>query len=198
MSGLQQVNLFVDGLVPKREVLDYQQMLLIWCGFTVLLILWSGVDAWQNGSMQERYATKQQQLIQLKQSVDEMQSKLAGGKAALVQEVQALQEQRRAQSALALALAANQQQQGLSRALIGLSKSSIEGLWLSQITVLPNGLHLQGAATDAVILPRYIQRLSQQERFQGHSFAAVRLKLDEESQQLNFELRGPANSGAGS
>lgn len=197
MAQFQQVNLLADGIIPKKELLHEHQVLIGWSGFVLVLIALSIMDGWQAGTAEDLLTQEQHKLEQMSQAVEQMEVTLAGGKASLQREIAELEERRRAQSALALALAAEQRQQGLSRALMGLADSALEGLWLLEIHVMPHGLHLKGNATDAVLLPRYIQALSDQDRFAGHSFNTVTMLLDDNEQTLAFELRAPENSGVG-
>ncbi|MEM7096765.1 MAG: PilN domain-containing protein [Pseudomonadota bacterium] len=195
MSDFQQVNLMSAELVPQRELLSEQQVLIGWCGFVVLLLLISGFDGWRGSALQDQIAETQQQISQLDQAVEQLETSLAGGKARLRADILNLEEQRRAQSALASALVTEQEQKGLSRALVSLAESKVQGLWLSEISVHRNGLNLRGRATDAVLLPEFIQELSARARFAGYSFQAVNMELDEERGGLSFELRAPEGSG---
>ncbi len=191
MSGLQQVNLLTQDVLPRRELLDSQQLLFGWSGFVVLLIMLSALDLWHSSRLEDQLAREREEVEQLQRAVSQMEQDLAGGQARLQDEIGDLTERRRTQRALALTLAAEQQQQALSRALTGLAQSTLDGLWLSEIHIMPHGLHLKGQATDAVLLPRYIQALSQQDRFSGHSFDAITMLLDEDLDTLAFELRAP-------
>ena len=197
MSDFQEVNLMSAALVAQKEMLSEQQVLIGWSGFVVLLLLLSFVDGWRGSQLNDQVSQTQQQISQLDQAVDQLETTLAGGKARLRNDILALQEQRRAQSALARALVSEQEQKGLSRALIGLAQSNVDGLWLSEISVSRSGLSLRGKATDAVLLPEFIQELSDQERFVGYTFQAVNMELDEAQGGLSFELRAPEASGGG-
>ena len=68
--------------------------------------------------------------------------------------------------------------QSFTSLLVGLSKATIEGVWLSEIVIdnEKNQLHLQGVLLKTELLPEYLQSLRKQPQFQGVDFSLLDLR----------------------
>ena len=81
---------------------------------------------------------------------------------------------------------------GFTSHLEGLARQHIDGVWFTSIELLNGGsqLSIAGQTTSPELVPRFIQRLSEEEIFNGHQFSIFKLYVPEdEDQLLNFELR---------
>lgn len=81
---------------------------------------------------------------------------------------------------------------GFSEHLQGLARQHIEGMWLNEIELDEGGqqLALVGQTRSPELVPRYIQRLSDEAAFEGHQFRIFRIhNTDSQGGLLSFELR---------
>ena len=73
----------------------------------------------------------------------------------------------------------------------GLGRQYVEGLWLDHVFIQSRGQHieLKGAMRKASLLPRYLQRLSNESVFQGLRFQLIKIEDEPDiEQQLRFEV----------
>lgn len=73
----------------------------------------------------------------------------------------------------------------------GLGRQHVNGLWLDHVFIQLRGQHIQlkGAMRKASLLPRYLQRLSNESLFQGLRFQLVKIEDEPDiEQQLRFEI----------
>ena len=77
--------------------------------------------------------------------------------------------------------------QGFSSLLTDLAEYHKDGVWLKRIRVSEQQMQLSGGASDAAIVPQWINSLKQADYFAGRKFAAATMYRDE-SDALQFEL----------
>ena len=73
----------------------------------------------------------------------------------------------------------------------GLGRQHVDGLWLEHVFIGLRGQHieLKGAMREASLLPRYLQRLSNESVFQGLRFQLMKIEDEPDiEQQLRFEI----------
>ena len=78
--------------------------------------------------------------------------------------------------------------EGFSDYLRGFARQSMDGLWLTGFEIGPGGLEMEirGRMVNQSLLPRYIQRLDSEARFQGRRFAALEMRgVDDSDKDLN-------------
>lgn len=81
---------------------------------------------------------------------------------------------------------------GFSAHLQGLARQHIKGMWFTEIQLQQGGrqLALMGETKAPEYVPRYVQKLTREEIFEGHQFRVLRLTTAETNSGLiNFELR---------
>jgi hypothetical protein len=86
----------------------------------------------------------------------------------------------------------NIMESGFAAHLQGLARQHVEGMWFNEIHLQKSGkaLSLSGKTLKPEYVPRYIQKLAQEEVFQGHRFRVFRMSMPEQEQHLlQFELR---------
>jgi hypothetical protein len=79
-----------------------------------------------------------------------------------------------------------------SEHLAGLGRQQIDGMWFTEIHLLGAGeqLALIGKTLKPEYVPRYLQKLSKEQAFQGHQFRVLRMNTTTDTPGLlNFELR---------
>lgn len=196
---MQQVNLLSADLMPRRDPLTLNQLLLLWGAFALLLLTataWSGFDTWRLASTQE--ATKEQWRLlraaneQLRASYTstpdpELESKVAQLR---------IEQVERAALMSMLADYHSRQALGFSGYLADLSAHSVDGMWLSEISLHGGGrwIAIKGLTTDPARVPEFLRRLSDGASFDGHLFDGFELK-ETESGLLEFAIEGPEQPG---
>jgi len=79
---------------------------------------------------------------------------------------------------------------GYSDYLIALARQHIDKIWLTRIGITQNGssLNIEGKTTDAVTLPVYLNRLSDEPTLSGIQLEILRLKHDSNTPAANTPL----------
>ncbi|MCW8824955.1 MAG: hypothetical protein OQK78_00885 [Gammaproteobacteria bacterium] len=93
---------------------------------------------------------------------------------------------------------------GFSEHLAGLSRQDVADLWLNQITILRGGgeIRLRGSTTLSERVPYYIQKLSNEDIFEGTSFHRLSIerpatdKMAAQSDLINFTLETALKPGS--
>jgi Tfp pilus assembly protein PilN len=80
---------------------------------------------------------------------------------------------------------------GYSDFFVALARQPMAGLWLTGITISEAGanLTLAGRTTDAVNVPRYLQRLGTEKTLAGKEFEVFVLSRDKDEAELEFSLK---------
>lgn len=193
---MQQVNLLVNELRPRRETLSLAQLILLWSAFLGLLLVVSliqGLDVWRLGREQAQKQAHWQALVEandtLKNSFDLTPDPL------LVTEVETLKQEFLTHSRLVEAVKGYQQfsERGFSGFLEDLATQRVDGVALSRIFLENGGSHigLSGETEAPVNVPLLLKRLSEGSSFQGHRFDSFHVE-EQESGLLRFDISGPA------
>jgi hypothetical protein len=198
---MQQVNLLVSELRPKREPLTLRQLALAWGGMVTVLLLtssWEGIGVWQLAGEQ---ADKETRWQELSSSNDTLRSSFTTTpEPQLITEVNALRERFHNQALLVNAVAGYEQssQSGFSPFLQDLAAQHVDGMALSHIELHDGGSHilLSGETEAPVNVPLFLKRLSEGESFRGHRFDQFRLEA-QESGLLRFDITGPERERKG-
>jgi len=196
---MQQVNLLSGELMPRRDPLTLNQLLLLWGVFAALLLAataWSGFDTWRLSATQS--ATKEQWRL-LRSTNEQLRASFSSTPdPALEAKVTELRIEQVERAALMSMLADyhNRQALGFSGYLADLSAHSVEGMWLSEISLHAGGqwIALKGLTTDPARVPEFLRRLSDGASFDGHLFDGFELKQTE-SGLLEFAIEGPEQPG---
>ncbi len=199
MSALQQINLLTDDLLPRREVFTDRQLLAGCALFAVLLCLLSLWDGWSLAKVRQQADTAARQLARLDAQLAELRKSQEGGEQAMRAELERLREQRAAQAMLAQVLSedGDKTRNGVAAAMVSLAESVVSGLWLQEIRIYPQRLHLKGSALDAVLVPRYLQNIADGDRFDGLRFSSVEVSGSGSGGIVEFELKSPQPPGGG-
>jgi len=91
---------------------------------------------------------------------------------------------------------------GFASVFRGLAKHPMDGLWLTDIQVSANGeeFTLRGQALEAILVPKFLQRLGMEPAFEGRTFGRVSFSRvdDRGGDTISFELhRGAEDTGDG-
>lgn len=197
----QQVNLLSDDLRRGRDPLTFNQLLVIWGIFGAGLALftgWDGISLWQLSSEHEQSEAQRRMLVQANDALKaEFDSRMDPGLKAHVDDLRARQREQRQLMDLLLGYTSSQHG-GFSTYLGDLSDHTVDGMWLSQISLEDGGsrIHLKGTTTDAVHLPEFLQGLSQGSSFRGHRFDDFEIK-ENDAGLLDFDITGPDEATPG-
>ncbi|NNC55736.1 MAG: hypothetical protein HKO07_08455 [Pseudomonadales bacterium] len=89
---------------------------------------------------------------------------------------------------------------GFSEYMAGLGRQHVTGLWLQKIAVDKKGaqIAISGAMQKPSLLPRYLQRLGNENIFKGLRFQLMKIEeLPEKTQQMHFEVAVVSEPGGG-
>lgn len=193
---MQQVNLYTDAFRPKVIVLPLAHML--W-GCAVLVLVLVLLSVWMYSSqakLQAEADSAQEKLAALQTTLDEQNAKLSGMKTdeSLVRHNDRLRNQLEGRSALLAMLdsVAISESERFSGYMIGLARHTQNELWLTRFSIDQGGegLLLEGQTSHAKAVPAYLERLNQEDVFEGMNFSQFAVsKADAENRFLNFTLK---------
>ncbi len=191
---MQQVNLYVESLRPKKEYLTLLHMLIIFVFITVLL---AAATVWMKSAShkwEDKLASKSKIKTQMLEQTKLLEVKVKG----LVVDIslQNLNERLSKRVAANRMLAktidgvikVNQGQ--FSKLMMALARQYITGISLSNIVFDQGGVDiaLTGNASSAEKVPEYLQRLRKEPLFVGRTFKAFTVEKQKEKRSLIFHL----------
>ena len=185
----QQINLINPALIPRFD--PFNGRYVAFTGLIVLAVV-VAVEAWVGArakQLQQEEAAASAQLTHLQTELASATKALASRKTnpALTAEL----EKTRTLVALrqgvveALEAGAAGETKGFAEYFKGLSRQTLEGIWLTGFAVRGNELELQGRMLDPAVLPGYLVRLNGETAFAGKRFAALDLRGVEASAAAN-------------
>lgn len=177
---MQQVNLLSEELQPRAEPFVASQLLMVWAGFAVILVLVTAVQGLSLWSLHgERVATAEEvQSVRARNAEQRVASAEPVDLKTRVAELAA--EQRRQQDMLAL-LRTEQETRGFADYLESLAAARVDGLWLETIQIrhgVRRHVRLSGLAQDPLHVPRLLHNLAEQEPFIGQRFEELLLEAN--------------------
>ena len=192
---VQQVNLLVDDLQPRRVVLSALQGLI---GVALVASLLLGVSLFgllDVSRSAEQRAVLTQQIAVLADANTKLRASINSvAEPALAQRVADLQAQRQSRGVLVAALVGttNDRSAGFGRHFDQLAASVRPGLWLTGFELSDGGNHirLNGMTLDPVLVPRFLKSLGSAPQFVGHPFDTFELAVAD-SGALRFTITGP-------
>lgn len=198
---MQQADLLVPELQPRREHLTLNQLLVIWGAFVAVLLVissWEGIRAWRLATEQAQMQEHFQELARTNEALRSSFSTTPEPE--LITEVEELRERFRNQALMVNAVEdyEHASDEGFSGYLRDLAAQHVEGLALSRIELRDGGsrILLSGETEAPVNVPLFLKRLSQGESFRGHRFDGFELEaLD--SGLLRFDITGPERERSG-
>jgi hypothetical protein len=198
---MQQVNLLIEELRPKREVLGLRQLVLAWAAFGGLLAVisaWQGFELWQLSAEQKE---KADQVVALQRANAQLKASVAVEPDPVLQaEVEDMRHRQTSQQLLVGAVTDYEAASdgGFSPYLTDLARHHVKGMWLNRISFTNGGsrIRLTGQAVDPVHVPVFLQQLSRVGSFKGHRVDAFELQ-ELEAGLLRFEITGPKEARSG-
>lgn len=200
--SLQQVNFYRDEL--KAQKLNYSAAMLLQLSL-FLIVVFSAVTAFQT------YQQKQQQLIltakQQKQkmliaNLKKLQEEFSNRKRdttlskRITEKTKELVNKKKVLGILSKDEFGNTT--GFIEHVSGLARQRIDGLWLTQIRIASGGtdVALHGITSKPALLPKYLQRLSEEKVFAGTEFKSLLMARQEKKKKwLDFSLQNKKSDG---
>jgi hypothetical protein len=196
----QQINLFNPALLPKSELFSARNV-AIGAGVSLLLVIVGALvgNMLLKGKQQQNDAA-QAELASVQERVTALAQQASGQKpsAAIQSELDRAQSliaaRQNALSVLGALNVNNSSAGGFGEYLRGLARQSINGLWLTQITIgsKSGDLQIKGRTTDRALVAEYVERLNGERTFAGHGFTGLEMSQS----QLPATTTSPAASSS--
>lgn len=196
MSAMtQQVNLLIDDLRPKRELLTGRQTLVGAGVFALLLTAYSVYGLVAVSRIDDQQQALSKQLATLADANTKARASInLVEEPKLATRVADLRAQLQSRTVLAAALegTTNGRSAGFAKHFDELAAHVQSGLWLTDIELSGGGGHIRlaGMTLDPVLVPRFLKELGQGEQFVGHRFDTFELAAGEGG-ALHFTITGP-------
>ncbi|MBU2099355.1 MAG: hypothetical protein KKD00_11380 [Gammaproteobacteria bacterium] len=165
-SGIQQVNLYLPELRPRRDLVTAVRLVQVVAVMLVVMLLVTLFNAVQRASLRSEYASVQALVADQTARTEQVEAEVTGRATdqALVREMET-REQRLAESEDLYEFMSTSNlgnMTGFSGYLMDMSRASFEGLWLTDILIRGNAefVSLRGNAEQAAMLPDYVSRLA--------------------------------------
>lgn len=177
----QQINLILPELRPRFDWLALPLVASVSLGLVVLVLLLAQFQAYRQAQLSSEAAAINGQLLNLQQQVQVLGQAVGARKPnpALPEEVRELRsgvEQRRDVLDFVGRRQGEGSAQGFSGMLAGLSRQTLEGVWLVGFSLAPAAIEMRGRLLDPALLPRYIGRLNEDPAFAGRRFSALEMQ----------------------
>lgn len=190
----QQVNFYTEEFKPKKELLSLDNMLLVWIAGVVLILALYNLEhkktqiSKKNLEMTEaREQHQQSQLNTLQATFSKRGDSLVLEKT--YQEMQLSLSQRNYVIAQL-----SQRADGMRKGIAGLMKNlaliTVDGLWLTNISVNQGQLSVSGITNDAEKVPQLIQKLQNISSLKDKRFSRLEIKtMEDNTSLLTFTLQ---------
>lgn len=184
-----QINLFNPALRKTAVVLPARQMLLGWCAVVAAALAWYGWQTVQGAQLKTAAADSSTRLAQLQADLTQLGAQMAARKPA--PELQAkyrrkqLQLQAREDVMQVLDSGAIGNTEGHTNYLRAFARHSLEGLWLTGLTVVGagNDIVVEGRTLKPELVPDYLDRLGREPALKGHPFNRLQMRRPEPQPQ---------------
>ena len=165
-GGVQQVNLYLPELRPRRELVTAVRLLQVTAAIVLVMVLTSLVNVLIRASLRSDVTELQAMVVAQVDRTDTIEREVAGRATdqALIREMET-RELRLAQSRELYDFMSNTSLgnlTGYSAHLKDLSRASFPGLWLTEFSITGDAtfVSLKGNAQLAAMLPDYVSRLA--------------------------------------
>ncbi len=166
LNGVQQVNLYLPELRPRRDLVTAARLVQVTAVIVLVMLLTSLINVWIRASLRSDVAELQSMVVAQVNRTDTVEREVAGRATdqALIREMNT-RELRLAQSRELYQFMSNTSLgnlTGYSSHLKDLSRASFPGLWLTEFTISGDAsfVSLKGSAQLAAMLPDYVSRLA--------------------------------------
>lgn len=177
----QQINLFNPAFQPQKQILSAATMGL---GLGVLVLgiaALAGFGAMQSAELRQQAAAGAARLEQRQARLAAANTEFAPRRKDETLEAQIGDAERKLASLRHISGAVARGELGDTAGLSGyfsaLARQSVQGLWLTGVTVAAGGsqIGIKGRTVDAALVPGYLNRLTQEPLMQGKTFASLQI-----------------------
>lgn len=206
---MQQVNLYNPAFEKKRDLLSLPGVAAVW-GITLAIIVAGVVLSDMRASAAGRQAEQESRArAALQADMSRLAAQAAARTAdpALAGELQRLRTQLESRHLVmdSLRRGVIGNTEGFSEYLRAFARQSLEGLWLTGLSVSGAGKEvvLQGRALQPELVPGYVKRLNRESIMKGHAFADLQMSRpptetpSESARFIEFRLATLAFGGGG-
>jgi len=193
---VQQVNFYHLSLKPKKTSFSAKTMLMMSGVVVVALVVISAISVIQTKNIESKLQAQKAEKNDLNDSLEQAKTKLKPPEksqllSAKKSRVETELKDARRLSAI-IRSEADKNNKLYSDYFRGLAQTTIQGLWLRQITISDgsNAVGLSGNTIKPELVPRLLQQLSDLAVFQGTNFNKVLFKRDMDNPEtgISFEL----------
>lgn len=197
---MQQINLLNPALIKKTELLNPNNIALL---LGVMLLALLGYAWMENQALSKLQQTREQvakQLASTEMQMTEMREIQAkkNDVAAQLKQIEALEQKITMQNEMIKAIGLNNtaQSQSYAEILKAFSRQSIDGLWITGLSIDQNTevLSIQGRTQDANLLPTFIANLRREAALKGKTFTDLTMESNEK--KLPRKNEGVAQASA--
>lgn len=177
-----QINLFNPALRKTAVVLPARQMLLAWCAVVAVALAWYGWQTVQGAQLKAAEADSSTRLTQLQTDLTQLGAQMAARQPAPALQAKyrrkQLQLQAREDVMQVLDSGAIGNTDGHANYLRAFARHSLEGLWLTGLTVVGagNDIVVEGRTLKPELVPDYLDRLGREPALKGHPFNRLQMR----------------------
>ncbi|MEW5756902.1 MAG: hypothetical protein AB1810_11410 [Pseudomonadota bacterium] len=189
---IQQVNLFQPPFKKEKPKFPSAQMLSAVLACVLLIAAVAVVEVWRARQAQNEVAALEKQSQDLTRQRDELGIQLAQRRQRSPLDAQIEKLERilthRQQLQQMMAQDLFGQGEGYSGYLIAMARQHISGIALLDITIDGAGreITLRGRTSDPALVPKYLQRMSQEDRLAGTQFHTFRIERPQDENESHY------------
>jgi len=188
---MQQVNLYVPELRPRRELLSAEAGAVVLASMVFILVAATMLQSHQLSVEEKQVEQQEQQLQLLTQQVDDLKANSSGEiKTDLDAEIAQLRNAIHNRQQIAKVLTGKEMgnKSGFSEYLAGISQAMPEAITLTAFSIKDSGgtAHFQGLAKKAQNIPLFFARLREQPCCKSTVFGSLRIAERDDS--LEFQI----------
>ncbi len=192
----QEINLYQPIFRKQKKVFSAIALLQASGVVLVGLLMVYGYGLWRVQALDGELAALKDQRLAASRRIDGLSRQLPEKKKSLTLEAEVqrmtrdLQRRRKVEELLTSGAYGNRH--GFSEHLAGLARQHVDGLWLRslEISEASKDVGLAGSALHPELVPRYVQRFSEEPALAGMRFQTLRMERPKaDSSRVDFELR---------
>ena len=193
---VQQVNLYQSIFYKQKIRFSAQQVSQLGLVLLLLLLVTGGLSFWQKTMLQSEWDEIKTKQAKSQQQLQQLQTQMAARRpdAVLLKQInvitQDISTKRQVMAVLSGKTFGNTK--GFVEHFSGLARQRIEGMWLTNVSILNGGtqLGMKGNSMKPEYVPQYLQRLTEEPAFSGTEFKTFLLSRSEQQPQwINFDLQ---------
>ena len=177
----QQINLFNPAFQPQKQILSAATMAIGLGALVLGVAALAGVGAFRTAELRQEAAVGAARLEQRQARLNTANSEFAPRQKDATLDAQIVDAERKLAALRDISGAVQRGELGDTTGLSGyfraLARQSVQGLWLTGVTVAAGGsqIGIKGRTVDAALVPGYLNRLTVEPLMQGKTFASLQI-----------------------